>query len=340
MTKSFSICLILAGAVLSLSAAPARGSDRDDLLSLLRSIQRTTGEVHAFYIDRVGRERITVGYDFASGAWYKGFSTYVGGVDSAGTAYEGRPVSGQVRPITVGPPRQFDTILEEHFPFVITRDFVNRPDLMKEVERVGGLFRVLMDTPLGKRRLEELPEGVDVSNKTVVLWIDHRGLVVKADDYAGNPGLQWVWNYDTPESVKWGVADSVNAATRVQVELRTSETSNPNRFSMPEVEKLAVGALLIADRQPLWFGKSVDAIVKSARAKRGSPQEFVPPGGGDGAATAQSPTPPGEKQKPVPREVTVIDPRPPDRTTTWLAAAGLGTIALAGFLWWRRKASA
>lgn len=325
----------IAAASLLLAGIAANAGDRDDLLALLSSTQRTSGEVHAIYVEVPTGNRSIAGYDFASGAWYKAFSTYTGGVDANGLAYAGRPVPGQVVPITEGPPRQFDTALEEHFPFVITRDFHRRPDLMRTVDRVGDLFRVTIRTPNGVRWMDTLPEGFQVSIKDATFWIDRRGLVVRADDYAGVPGRQRVWNYESPDSERWGIADSINDATRVRVELRTGESSDPSRFSMQEVEKLAVGAFLIADRQPLWFGKSVDAIVKSARAKRGGPQEYVAPGHTENPARAAGTG--ANTNKPAPRVVPVIDPPRRDRTQAYLAFGGMGMLACAGALWWWRR---
>jgi hypothetical protein len=321
-------------------ASAAASTPKEDLFALLRQREPSDGAVHAVYVEPAFRELVIVGYDFRTGAWYKAFKTFAGGVEPSGTAFTGTPTVGGVHRLPDEPKILFDTAIEDHFPFVIARDFVRRPEIVRDVERVNDRFRVVMRGPGGNRWFLPFPGQPPPPDKDVTYWIDSRGLVVQADGFGGNEGQQTVWDYNSPESVKWGIADSVNSGTRIRADLRTSTPSVPSQFSMEEIEKLAAGAFLIADRQPLWFGKSVDAIVKSARAKRGSPQEFVPPGGGSGAATTQSTPAPDVKQKPTPREVMVIDPRPADRTTTWLAAAGVGAFVLAGIIWWRRRQGA
>ena len=287
------------------------------------------------YAEPSTRERVIVGYDFRTGAWYKAFGTFTGGVEPNGTTFTGRPAAGQIRRVPNEPRIHYDTTLEEHFPFVITRDFVRRPEIVRNVERVEDRFRVVMRGPRGFRWLQSVPGEPMPPDADVVYWVDARGLIVQADNYNGHDGRRQVWNYDAPDSVVWGVADSVNAGTRIRADFRTSATSDPSQFAMESVEKLAVSAFLMADRQPLWFGKSVDAIVKAARAKRGGPQEYVAPGHAENSAPSGGAG--ATANKPAPRVVPVIDPPRPDRTQAYLAFGGMGILACAGALWWWRR---
>lgn len=300
-----------------LSTPAAVGSPKDALLGLWSKKLPKQGAVHLHYQEIMTGKRVLVGYDFASGAYYKAFSTYVGGRAVDGTRYSGRPVAGQVQQESSLGPEIRDATFDDFMPVTVSVAFLNNPKIIDSVRVSEAGYELSATTPRGLRYEEEMPPGFDVSPRTVIYRFDLDGRLISAENYLSS-GETIVWNYDESPLAHLGIVHWASKNTRFLIDYRVDPVADPEHFSMFGVERLAVAAALIEDSQPLWFGKQIRQHHPNGEASRRAK---------------------GSGVQLTPQEAAQLDasPRqaPTSRASWYLVGAGVAVVVLG--IWLKRR---
>lgn len=234
-------------------------NSKAELLHAWSMLLPTSGSVHVHILEPATGQRYLAGYDFRSGAFYKAFSSHVGGQDPSGSGFDGRPVAGQVklRPINASP--VVDTTLDQFIPFVAALDFLANPNLIQDVARRADGFMLTSVSPHGLRRDSSPPGGRDMTPQKVLYHYDNRGCLREIENYCGS-GTPMRWEYNDERLAAHGLASDVSLGTRRVIDFRFDAAGQPGDFTAQAVERLAVASALIEVSQPLWFGKRVESL--------------------------------------------------------------------------------
>lgn len=110
------------------------------------------GAIHALYDD--GLNPTYVGYDFATGAWYRRTRHNVVGQDTAGERYSCRIEDQEYKPLASAS-RGFGFFIDSYFPTLEVAWLLDHPEIVTSVaESADGLLRVEATLPRASRGLD------------------------------------------------------------------------------------------------------------------------------------------------------------------------------------------
>lgn len=292
-------------------------SAKQELVQEWKRLLPSAGAIHVHIQESATGQRFLAGYEFQSGAFYKAFSTYVGGTDTLGSGFDGRPVEGSVRPRPLGSVQIVDPTLDQFLPFVAALDFLTYPGLIQDVTRTEDGFMLSTVSPHGLRRDIYPANDRHKAPQRVLYHFDKQGRLTEVENYCGS-GTPMRWEYRNERFASYGVASDVSLGTRQMIDFRYDPKANPEDFSSNAVERLSVAAALIEGSQPLWFGKPIASL--TPRTRDGNPAPLPPVTMTPAQAAAQA-------------------GQPPPASTGWLQwfLIGGGAAAVALAVWVKRR---
>ncbi len=152
-----SVSLVLAAAVVGTAVAvvASPAESRDEVAAIReRTVAHwpAQGAIHALYDD--GLNPTYVGYDFATGAWYRRTRRNIVGQDTAGELYSCRIEDQEYKPLASAS-RGFGFFIDRYFPTLEVAWLLDHPELVTSVaESADGLLRVEATLPRASRGLD------------------------------------------------------------------------------------------------------------------------------------------------------------------------------------------
>lgn len=311
-------CTVLIGIATSTHAIAAHetGDPSRELLEVLAHAVPKAGAVHVQCQSMIdGSQRVVACFDYATGALYKAFATFAGGVDTTGARYAGEPRAGGVVHVGTGGYRLTIESIDTFIPGAAAWDILHHPDLHREVTRADDGYRVHVEGPSGSRHPWVLPPGFKTDTRKVIYHFDRRGRLRSVDTRLVD-GPARTWEYEDERVASVGVATIASGGTRRRIDFRHDPAAKPADFTQEAVERLAVAAVFSGEAAPTWFGNPPGSY--RAPAARS-------PGAGAGAAAGTAPSQP----KPVAAQ------RGAGWSMWWVIVSG-GALVVGGFLLKRR----
>jgi hypothetical protein len=148
-------------------ASPAQPDDREALLAVLRASLPAAGAVEAVFADAEGGGEQRVGFDFATGAWFRASDRLAQGREPDGRHYFGE--AGLGRTAYAAPDGLAILGIVDFLPTVLSYVLVHDP----------GLLRMAQRTPAGFEAVLQLPEAGGASSSTVNVEFTGAGRVVR-----------------------------------------------------------------------------------------------------------------------------------------------------------------
>lgn len=239
------------------------------------------GRVEAVYEPESGTGRVAVGFDTATGAWYRATSTLVIGRDATGAGYAGEPRIGGTQPSNLDAPGA-DEIVSDFFPWLVLEDVLRRPAVVDHVApRADGGLSLTLKFPGGMRqaRTGRDVQGMDTQPRPWRVEVSAAGEVelIRKEVRGGVTEIRYEYRRESPEAIP--MPKSMPGGWTLR-SVRAASDSEATSFSTARVEELGASVRLYCLSAPgTTPARSGSATVDSpaaSGASSGSPVTTSP----------------------------------------------------------------